>query len=129
LAGIVAFYSTDSFSYLFLSRAPHSKRCLGLMRCERGSVSYPIEKEYPLDEWSRVCLRLVIENDRIRFFYSRDGEVWTAAGWEHDASILSDEHAVPCGFTGNFVGMACQDLSGARKHADFGWFEFREIGG
>ena len=129
MAGLVAFYSTDSFYYLFLSRAPHSKRCLGLMRCERGSVSYPIEKEYPLDEWSRVCLRLVIENDRIRFFYSRDGEVWTAAGWEHDASILSDEHAVPCGFTGNFVGLACQDLSGARKHADFDWFEYREIGG
>ncbi|HET9958127.1 MAG TPA: glycoside hydrolase 43 family protein, partial [Polyangiaceae bacterium] len=68
-----------------------------------------------------------IRDDRITFYYSRDGKLWTAAGWEYDASILSDEHAVPCGFTGNFVGMACQDLSGSRNHADFDWFEYREI--
>jgi xylan 1,4-beta-xylosidase len=48
-------------------------------------------------------------------------------GWEHDASILSDEHAVPCAFTGNFVGIACQDLGGRRLHADFDWFEYREL--
>jgi xylan 1,4-beta-xylosidase len=43
------------------------------------------------------------------------------------ASILSDEHAMPIGFTGNFVGMACQDLAGTRKPADFAWFEYREL--
>lgn len=49
-------------------------------------------------------------------------------GWEQDASILSDEHALPCSFTGNFVGIACQDLSGRPRHADFDWFEYRELG-
>ena len=29
-------------------------------------------------------------------------------------------------FTGAFVGMACQDMSGAGRHADFDWFEYRE---
>ena len=127
MAGLVAFYSTDSFYYLFLSRAPHSKKCLGLMRCERGAISYPVEKEYPVDDWQKVFLKLVIEYDRIRFFYSKDGSNWTAVGWEQDASILSDEHAVPCAFTGNFVGMACQDLTGRRNYADFDWFEYREL--
>ncbi len=127
MAGLVAFYSTDSFYYLFLSRAEHSARCLGLMRCERGQVSWPVEKEYPLDDCARVYLKLVIEHDRIRFAYSRDGQLWSAVGWEQDASILSDEHALPCGFTGNFVGIACQDLSGRRMHADFDWFEYREL--
>ena len=127
MAGLVAFYNTDSFYYLFLTQAPHSRKCLGLMRCERGDVTYPIEKEYPLDGHDRVYLRLEIDHDRIRFSYSTDGENWTAAGWEQDASILSDEHVVPCGFTGNFVGMACQDLTGRRKHADFDWFEYRVI--
>lgn len=127
MAGLVAFYNTDSFYYLYISRAAHSEKCLGLMRCERGEVTYPIEKEYPLDGHDRVYLRLEIEYSRIRFSYSLDGENWTAAGWEHDASILSDEHVVPCGFTGNFVGVACQDISGTRKHADFDWFEYRVI--
>ncbi len=128
MAGLAAFYSTDSFYYLFLSRAPHASKCLGLMRCERGNVTYPVEKEYPVDGWEHVYLRLVIRDDRIAFSYSRDGQAWAAVGWEQDASILSDEHAVPCGFTGNFVGMACQDLTGGRKHADFDWFGYRELG-
>lgn len=127
LAGLVAFYNTDSFYYLYLTWAPHSKRCLGLMKCERGVITYPIEKEYPLDSWDAVFLKLTIKDDRIRFFYSADEQNWTAIGWEQDASILSDEHAMPCGFTGNFVGMACQDVSGTRKPADFKWFEYREL--
>lgn len=127
MAGLVAFYNTDSFYYLFLSHRPHSAKCLGLMRCERGNVTYPIEKEYPVDGWEKVFLKLVIRYDRISFYYSPDGETWTAAGWEQDASILSDEHAVPCGFTGNYVGMACQDLAGTRRHADFDWFEYRDL--
>jgi len=128
MAGLVAFYNTDAFYYLFLTRAAHSRRCLGLMRCERGQVSYPVEKEYPLDDCERVYLKLAIDHGRIGFSYSRDGEHWHSVGWEQDASILSDEHALPCGFTGNFVGIACQDLSGRRLHADFDWFEYRELG-
>lgn len=127
MAGLVAFYNTDSFYYLFLSHAEHSRRCLGLMKCEKGNITYPVEKEYPTHDWDKVCLKLIIDHERIRFFYSKDGKDWTAVGWEQDASILTDEHAVPCGFTGNFVGMACQDISGTRMHADFDWFEYREL--
>ena len=29
-------------------------------------------------------------------------------------------------FTGAFVGMACQDLAGTARPADFDWFEYRE---
>ena len=128
MAGLVAFYNTDAFYYLFSPTRRIPRRCLGLMRCERGQVSYPVEKEYPLDDCERVYLKLAIDHGRIGFSYSRDGERWHAVGWEQDASILSDEHALPCGFTGNFVGIACQDLSGRRLHADFDWFQYRELG-
>lgn len=127
MAGIVAFYNTDAFYYLYVSRAPHSKKCVSLMKCERGVASFPVEKEYPVDGWENVYLRIEIDDGRISFGYSSDGVVFHAVGWEDDASILSDEHAVPCGFTGNFVGMACQDLAGTRLHADFDWFEYREL--
>ncbi|WP_437520556.1 glycoside hydrolase family 43 protein [Sorangium sp. So ce726] len=128
MAGLVAFYSTDSFYYLYVSRAEHAEKALALMKCERGNLTFPVEKEYVLDGVENIFLRLEIKDDRISFFYSRDGVTYHAVGWEHDASILSDEHAVPCGFTGNFVGMACQDLAGTRLHADFDWFDYREIG-
>ena len=125
MAGLVAFYNTDSFYYLYVTHGDHAGKCLGVMRCEKSNISYLIEKEYILDGWENISLRLTIIDERIRFYYSPDAENWIAVGWEYDASILSDEHAVPCGFTGNFVGMACQDLSGVRKHADFDWFDYK----
>ena len=126
LAGLAAFYSTDSFYYLFISRAPHASRCLGLMKCERGVVSYPVEKEYPLEGWKRVHLGLDMDHERLSFRYSRDGDTWTRIGWEMDSSILSDEHANPCGFTGAFVALCCQDLSGGGLHADFDFLDYSE---
>ncbi len=128
MAGLVAFYNTDAFYYLYVTHGPHSKKCLGIAKCEKGNISYLIEKEYLLDDWQDIYLKLEIQQQSIRFFYSSNGEKWHAAGWEYDASILSDEQALPCGFTGNFVGMACQDISGTRLPADFAWFRYRELG-
>jgi xylan 1,4-beta-xylosidase len=126
-AGLVAFYSTDNFYYLFVTRTEHADRALGLMACEKGHVSYPVEKEYPLKAEGPVHLRLEIDGARLRFWYGDDGVTWYPVGWELDASILSDEHAIPCGFTGNFVGLACQDLSGQGRWADFDRFDYREV--
>lgn len=127
MAGLVAFYSTDNFYYLFLTRTDHAALAVGLMACERGTVSYPVEKEFDVTGLSRIYLRLEIDMARLRFYRSEDGKEWFPVAGELDASILSDEHAVPCAFTGNFVGLACQDLSGAGKAADFDWFEYREL--
>ncbi|HVW20598.1 MAG TPA: hypothetical protein VHC86_05240 [Opitutaceae bacterium] len=46
--------------------------------------------------------------------------------WEFDASILSDDAAIPGSpnFTGAFVGMACQDLAGTGHPADFDYFDY-----
>lgn len=127
MAGLVAFYNTDSFHYLFITRADHSARCLGVMSCEKGNVSYPVEKEIPVHGGDKVWLQLEINLGRLNFTYSLDGQSWHPIGWELDASILSDEHVPPCGFTGNFVGLACQDISGTRQPADFDWFDYEEL--
>jgi xylan 1,4-beta-xylosidase len=54
---------------------------------------------------------------------SEDG-LLTPSGGVFDARILSDEYCR--GFTGAFIGICCQDLTGARRHADFDWFEYEE---
>jgi xylan 1,4-beta-xylosidase len=127
LAGIAAFYNTDSFYYLYVSRAAHAAKCLGLMRCERGVLSWPVEKEVPVEGWNEIFLGFDLDYERLSFRYSRDGATWARIGWEMDASILSDEHAVPCGFTGAFVALCCQDLTGAGLHADFDFLEYVEL--
>ncbi|MDE2499685.1 MAG: glycoside hydrolase 43 family protein, partial [Alphaproteobacteria bacterium] len=62
------------------------------------------------------------------FFYRLERQNWQRLPQQFDASILSDEAAAPGtpNFTGAFVGMACQDLSGAAKPADFDYFEYCE---
>ena len=50
--------------------------------------------------------------------YSTDEKEWQKVGPVLDASILSDEYATydkKFGFTGAFVGICCQDLTGKRK--------------
>jgi len=60
-------------------------------------------------------------------------EQWEPVGPVLDGSILSDDYVetsgtgdfYPC-FTGAFYGLCCQDLSGLRQHADFGYFAYKE---
>jgi xylan 1,4-beta-xylosidase len=74
-----------------------------------------------------IELRVDVDFERLRFAYRTDG-AWQFLPEVFDASILSDEATTPGApnFTGAFVGMACQDMSGAANAADFDWFEYRE---
>ena len=62
------------------------------------------------------------------FGYRLGAGAWQWLPQQFDASILSDEASAPGlpNFTGAFVGMACQDMAGTARHADFDWFEYRE---
>jgi xylan 1,4-beta-xylosidase len=76
-----------------------------------------------------IELRVEVDYERLRFAWRPDGEQdWTWLPERFDASILSDEASAPGlpNFTGAFVGMACQDMAGSMRAADFDWFEYRE---
>src|SRR5262249_22404844 len=77
-----------------------------------------------------VHLRVELDYERLHFAYRIEdaGHDWRWLPQQFDASILSDEATAPGqpNFTGAFVGMACQDLSGTGRAADFDFFEYRE---
>jgi xylan 1,4-beta-xylosidase len=75
-----------------------------------------------------VQLRVEVDRERLRFGYRLAGGKLCWIAERFDASILSDDAAIPGSpnFTGAFVGMACQDMSGARHPADFDYFEYME---
>jgi xylan 1,4-beta-xylosidase len=77
-----------------------------------------------------VHLRVEVDYERLHFAYRVEGvdDDWRWLPQQFDASILSDEATAPGlpNFTGAFVGIACQDMSGARCPADFDWFEYLE---
>ena len=76
----------------------------------------------------RIELRVEVDLERMRFAYRLGSADWNWLPEFFDASILSDEATAPgaANFTGAFVGMACQDMSGTANPADFDYFEYRE---
>jgi xylan 1,4-beta-xylosidase len=135
LAGLVCYYNTNNFYYLWISRDEERGKCLGIMFRDRGRYDEPLAAPVPIEGWARVHLKVTIRYDRLRFWYSRDGSAWTPVGPELDATVLSDENAeekidgimIDQGFTGAFIGMCAQDLSGRGIYADFDYFTYREL--
>jgi xylan 1,4-beta-xylosidase len=126
-AGLVCYYNGSKFHYLHVTYDEALGRCLQVMS------SLPDQPQG--DAFTRAIavpdgpieLRVEVDEERLRFAYRLDGG-WTWLPEQFDASILSDEATAPGlpNFTGAFVGMACQDISGARHPADFAWFDYEE---
>ena len=131
LAGLVCYYNSAKFHYLHLSHDESTGKHLRVMTCtpdspQTDSFTAPLA----IPTGARIELRAEIDHERLLFAYRVEGRgvAWQWLPQQFDASILSDEATVPGApnFTGAFVGVACQDMSGAALHADFDWFEYRE---
>lgn len=60
-----------------------------------------------------------------RYSYSFDGETWHAVPVTYEAWKLSDDYIGGRGFfTGAFVGLHCEDISGDGCYADFDYFTY-----
>lgn len=129
MAGLVYFYDTKDFYYLHVTHDEDEKKCLNIMNSFNGKFNYPLKAPVSIAGWRQVYLKLMVKYDRAQFFYSKDGKQWEKICDMFDCSNLSDEHCQNIGilkFTGAFVGMCCQDLSGQRLPADFDYFEYIE---
>ncbi len=127
MAGLVCYYSTKLYHYIYMSVDEQAGTCLYVQTADNGEIVYPLGNSFiTLKGSNRVFLRAQMDYENLSFFYSLDGQEWCLACDGLDSSILSDDYGDGWGFTGAFVGLACQDLTGKRKHADFDYFEYRE---
>ena len=133
MAGLVCYYNSSKFHYLFLSHDEHLGKHLRVMSALPDSPQPDaFTPSIAIPAGKPVHLRVECDFERMRFAYCTEG---IDSGWhwlpqQFDASILSDEATIPGrpNFTGAFVGMACQDLAGTARPADFDFFEYRERG-
>jgi xylan 1,4-beta-xylosidase len=128
MAGLVCYYNSTKFHYLYLSRDETGAH-LRVMSALPDSVSSDaFTPPIRIAGGAPVDLRVEVDFERLRFAYRTDGQQWEWLPQQFDASILSDEATAPGlpNFTGSFVGVACQDLAGTARPADFDWFEYRE---
>ncbi len=125
MAGLVAYYDTQNHFYLYVSKDAERGRYLGIVSCVAGIYSEYQDSEVILKNTGPVNLKLTINGAQLKFHYSEDGSKWIEEGASFDSTVLSDDFNT-LGFTGAFVGICAQDLSGQRHHADFDFFEYRE---
>ncbi|SDH07593.1 MULTISPECIES: glycoside hydrolase family 43 protein [unclassified Duganella] len=127
-AGLVCYYNASKFHYLYISNDDAVGRHLRVMtslpnHVQTDTFTAPI----PLPA-GPVELRVEVDEERLYFGYRPQGGEWQWLPQIFDASILSDEANAPGqpNFTGAFVGVTCQDMSGTALHADFDYFEYHE---
>ncbi len=128
-AGLICYYNRSKFHFLHVSHDERLGKYLGVMSSypEMPPEGVPVIM-IPLPSGTAVELRAVIDGASLRFSYRLEDGSWQELERVFDASILSDEAALPGtpNFTGAFVGMACHDVAGTRLPADFDYFDYKE---
>jgi xylan 1,4-beta-xylosidase len=129
MAGLVCYYNGAKFHYLYISHDEELGKHLRVMsslpdQAQTDAFTAPISIPPGLP----VHLRVEVDFERLLFAYRLDDGDWHRLPEQFDASILSDEASAPGlpNFTGTFVGMCCQDMSGTCRAADFDYFDYRE---
>ncbi len=127
MAGLICYYNSSKFHYLYVSRDDNGRH-LRVMSALPDAVTADAFTPPITAPAGPIELRVEVDFDRLLFAWRCGIDEWHWLPQVFDASILSDEATAPGlpNFTGAFVGMACQDLAGTGKPADFDWFEYRE---
>jgi xylan 1,4-beta-xylosidase len=133
MAGLVCYYSSAKFHYIYLSHDETIGKHLRVMSCIPDSLQADaFTPPIAIPSGKPVHLRVEIDYERLHFGYRVEGadNDWRWLPQQFDASILSDEAAAPgtANFTGAFVGVACQDMAGTARPADFDFFDYQERG-
>ncbi len=131
MAGLVCYYNSAKFHYLYLSHDEAKGKHLRVMSCLPDSPQTDaFTPPLPIPAGKPIHLRVEIDFERLHFGYRVEGadHDWRWIEQQFDASILSDEATAPGlpNFTGAFVGMACQDMAGTARPADFDFFEYKD---
>lgn len=129
MAGLICIYDTMNYYYLHVSHDEVLGKNINILVCDNKTYKYPIGDGITIEGSDTCYLGVSVEYDKLQFSYSLDESTWSCIGPVFDASTLSDEYFWNIQeerFTGAFVGVCCQDLSGRSINADFDYFEYIE---
>ena len=128
MAGLACYYNSAKFHYLYVSRDTTEKQLRVMSAFPDQVMADVFTPPVSIPSGVPIELRVEVDFERLRFAWRVKSGSWQWLPQVFDASILSDEATAPGlpNFTGAFVGVACQDLAGTARPADFDWFEYRE---
>lgn len=132
MAGLILYYNTYHWHYLHVSANDKEQRVIQLLSCDKYNTTEVLSEPIILNDTNDISLRADWKDDKIQCYYQHESKEWHPVGQPIDGSILSDDYVrdednrYRPAFTGAFVGMCCQDLSGERLPADFRVFIYEE---
>lgn len=132
MAGLIAYYNRFAFHYLALIWDSVAGTCLQIFSCAgdwpEGRLTLALEQPVPVAAGAPIRMRIEVDGCALRFFHATGSEPWQRIGPMLDASLLSDEagQGEHGNFTGAFVGMSANDVSGAAMTADFDYFDYED---
>src|SRR5699024_4383215 len=123
MAGLIYYYNTNNYLYLAVTYdEDRNKKLLSIMRNDRGAYDEPLGEPLELENKSTHTIKVVVEDESLQCFADTHGDKLEKVGPVLDASKISDDYVeapyhgklIDQGFTGAFVGMCVQDLSGRK---------------
>ncbi|MEM9301757.1 MAG: glycoside hydrolase family 43 protein [Pseudomonadota bacterium] len=131
LAGLTCYYNASKFHYLYVSWDPKLGKHLGMMSCGGRAdlvLDYPAwDDRVTLPVGEPVRLLASVRGAELQFAFAVGDSPAQPFGPRLDYSVLCDEAGKGEGanFTGTFLGVCCQDLTGQQHPADFDRFSYR----
>lgn len=129
-AGMVCYYNTENWVYINITYHEELGRIIYLNECDNFKFSEPLKNKkiiVPKDV-KTIHFKVEVRREKYKFAYSFDENNWEYIAIDFDSNKLSDDYIRGDGFfTGAFVGMFCQDLTGQGIAADFDYFTYKEI--
>lgn len=129
MAGLICMYDNRNFYYIYITWEENKGRCIDIISSKDAVTEFLLDEKLSIPDEGMYYLRAQVFYDKLEFYHSPNGKDWKQLGPIYDYSTLSDEFEAFGGdahFTGSFVGICCQDLSGRKKVADFDYFEYKE---
>lgn len=122
-AGLLLYYNTRNWAYLCLTADRSGKALLELQRCRNSSVPAVLHSEaLPVPSFAG-SLGFSIHDNKVRFAVDPDSPQSPIHRPDFGPVLpfheFSDDFVEGWGFTGAFAAIACQDLSGQGRSADF----------
>jgi xylan 1,4-beta-xylosidase len=132
MAGLVCYYNSAHFHYLHITANDEGNRCLQIISFDNFKQTEAFDEPIQLPDTGFIYLKAALHGAELQFYYATRENEWIAAGNVLNATILSDDYVrdgsdrYRPAFTGAFIGMCYQDLSGNKLPAHFDWFSYVE---
>ncbi|MGL4252641.1 MAG: glycoside hydrolase family 43 protein [Fusobacteriaceae bacterium] len=133
MAGLVNYYNTNNWYYLYITYNEEiDGRVIEVVSSVNSKIKFhTLGANISIPKTAeKIYLKCEVNYEKLNYFYSFDEIKWIKIGPTFDSNVLSDDYIAKNSsdgfFTGAFVGMNCQDLSGNKLHADFDYFHYLE---